>query len=213
MSQASSDRVGVVEQRGIELMPENERHGKPRDLFFMWLGTNTNVFLHYQRRALDFAGPQFSAKPAETAFLAQPRLPGHKGHARNARYARRSKGSACCSRWLRPAPSQAIGRIPCCGSCALAASRARSPGAPGSSTKTPCWRTGSASIRRRVSRRLHQRASDYFLPYSFVNYRVACRGAGRHRVIILISLQCVGRIFPLPCQRDYGSWGKRARIC
>jgi len=25
-------------------VPENERHGKPRDLFFMWLGTNTNVF-------------------------------------------------------------------------------------------------------------------------------------------------------------------------
>src|SRR5258707_7807178 len=37
-------RSGVVEQRGIELVPENERHGKPRDLFFMWLGTNTNVF-------------------------------------------------------------------------------------------------------------------------------------------------------------------------
>ena len=44
MSRASDDRVGVVEQRGIELVPENERHGKPRDLFFMWLGTNTNVF-------------------------------------------------------------------------------------------------------------------------------------------------------------------------
>jgi purine-cytosine permease-like protein len=44
MSQVQDDRVGVVEQRGIELVPENERHGKPRDLFFMWLGTNTNVF-------------------------------------------------------------------------------------------------------------------------------------------------------------------------
>src|SRR3982074_2198365 len=44
MSTAHDTKVGVVEQRGIELVPENERHGKPRDLFFMWLGTNTNVF-------------------------------------------------------------------------------------------------------------------------------------------------------------------------
>ncbi len=44
MSTSHDTQVGVVEQRGIELVPENERHGKPRDLFFMWLGTNTNVF-------------------------------------------------------------------------------------------------------------------------------------------------------------------------
>src|SRR5258706_9236998 len=44
MSKAHDVQVGVVEQRGIELVPANERHGKPRDLFFMWLGTNTNVF-------------------------------------------------------------------------------------------------------------------------------------------------------------------------
>ncbi len=37
-------RAGVVEQRGIELVPANERHGRPRDLFFMWLGTNASVF-------------------------------------------------------------------------------------------------------------------------------------------------------------------------
>ncbi len=44
MSTPHDDRVGVVEQRGIDLVPDSERHGKPRDLFFMWLGTNTNVF-------------------------------------------------------------------------------------------------------------------------------------------------------------------------
>ncbi len=44
MNVPHDDRVGVVEQRGIDLVPDSERHGKPRDLFFMWLGTNTNVF-------------------------------------------------------------------------------------------------------------------------------------------------------------------------
>lgn len=44
MSTSHDTQVGVVEQRGIDLVPENERHGRPRDLFFMWLGTNTNVF-------------------------------------------------------------------------------------------------------------------------------------------------------------------------
>lgn len=44
MSAAHDSQAGVVEQRGIELVPESERHGKPRDLFFMWLGTNANVF-------------------------------------------------------------------------------------------------------------------------------------------------------------------------
>jgi len=44
MSTLHDTQVGAVEQRGIELVPESERHGRPRDLFFMWLGTNTNVF-------------------------------------------------------------------------------------------------------------------------------------------------------------------------
>lgn len=44
MSTQYNDRTGVVEQRGIELVPDSERHGKPLDLFFMWLGTNANVF-------------------------------------------------------------------------------------------------------------------------------------------------------------------------
>jgi nucleobase:cation symporter-1, NCS1 family len=37
-------QVGEIEQRGIDLVPAEERHGRPRDLFFMWFGTNTNVF-------------------------------------------------------------------------------------------------------------------------------------------------------------------------
>ena len=44
MSIPHDTQAGVVEQRGIDLVPVSERHGRPRDLFFMWLGTNTNVF-------------------------------------------------------------------------------------------------------------------------------------------------------------------------
>jgi len=44
LSTSHDTQVGAVEQRGIELVPESERHGRPRDLFFMWFGTNTNVF-------------------------------------------------------------------------------------------------------------------------------------------------------------------------
>lgn len=36
--------ASMVEQRGIDAVPENERHGRPRDLFFLWFGTNANVF-------------------------------------------------------------------------------------------------------------------------------------------------------------------------
>ena len=42
--ETSRDEVFVIEQRGIALVPPEERHGKPRDLFWMWLGTNLNVF-------------------------------------------------------------------------------------------------------------------------------------------------------------------------
>ena len=33
-----------VESHGIDLIPQSERHGRPRDLFGMWLGGNLNVF-------------------------------------------------------------------------------------------------------------------------------------------------------------------------
>lgn len=42
--QHPDDQVFEIEQRGIQLVPAAERHGRPRDLFFMWLGTNLNVF-------------------------------------------------------------------------------------------------------------------------------------------------------------------------
>ncbi len=35
---------GPVEQRGIDLVPVQNRYGKPRDLFFLWAGTTTNIF-------------------------------------------------------------------------------------------------------------------------------------------------------------------------
>jgi purine-cytosine permease-like protein len=44
MSATQEPHAGTIEQRGIDIVPENERHGRPRDLFFLWLGTNTNVF-------------------------------------------------------------------------------------------------------------------------------------------------------------------------
>ena len=34
----------ILETHGIDLIPVAERHGRPRDLFGMWLGTNLNVF-------------------------------------------------------------------------------------------------------------------------------------------------------------------------
>jgi nucleobase:cation symporter-1, NCS1 family len=42
--QHPDDQVLEIEQRGIQLVPATSRHGKPSDLFFMWLGTNLNVF-------------------------------------------------------------------------------------------------------------------------------------------------------------------------
>ena len=44
MSTTQGPQVGTIEQRGIDEVPASERHGRPRDLFWMWLGTNTNVF-------------------------------------------------------------------------------------------------------------------------------------------------------------------------
>lgn len=49
MSQAvlaapAPDAPPGIETHGIDLIPEPERHGRPRDLFGMWLGANLNVF-------------------------------------------------------------------------------------------------------------------------------------------------------------------------
>jgi NCS1 family nucleobase:cation symporter-1 len=37
------DRVGVIETRGIEPVPDGERHGRPIGLFWMWFGANMGV--------------------------------------------------------------------------------------------------------------------------------------------------------------------------
>src|SRR5579875_3977171 len=34
----------AIEQRGISLVEDHNRHGRARDLFWMWFGTNINVF-------------------------------------------------------------------------------------------------------------------------------------------------------------------------
>jgi purine-cytosine permease-like protein len=43
MSRASREHVGVIETRGIDPVPNQERHGKPLDLFWMWFGANMGV--------------------------------------------------------------------------------------------------------------------------------------------------------------------------
>jgi purine-cytosine permease-like protein len=39
-----ADTPSTIELHGIDLIPPGERHGRPRDLFGMWLGTNLNIF-------------------------------------------------------------------------------------------------------------------------------------------------------------------------
>ncbi|GAA4600705.1 purine-cytosine permease-like protein [Actinoplanes octamycinicus] len=36
------DRAGQIEQRGIEYVPDAERHGRPRELFALWAAPNVN---------------------------------------------------------------------------------------------------------------------------------------------------------------------------
>jgi len=43
MSSEARDRVGVIETRGIEPVPDSERRGKPIGLFWMWFGANMGV--------------------------------------------------------------------------------------------------------------------------------------------------------------------------
>jgi NCS1 family nucleobase:cation symporter-1 len=64
-----------VEARGIDLIPESERHGSPRDLFGMWLGGNLNVFYVVNgavviSMGLSFAQSLFAIAAGNLAFLA-----------------------------------------------------------------------------------------------------------------------------------------------
>src|SRR5215218_8323793 len=38
-----ADRVGRIEVRGIEVIPDSDRHGHPRELFFVWGTANLTV--------------------------------------------------------------------------------------------------------------------------------------------------------------------------
>jgi nucleobase:cation symporter-1, NCS1 family len=38
-----TDRVGSIEVRGVEVIPESDRHGHPRELFFVWMTSNVTV--------------------------------------------------------------------------------------------------------------------------------------------------------------------------
>jgi nucleobase:cation symporter-1, NCS1 family len=40
--EVSSDEFGRIEQRGIDFIPAEERHGKPRELFAVWAAANIN---------------------------------------------------------------------------------------------------------------------------------------------------------------------------
>lgn len=43
MSESSRQRVGVIETRGIEPVPDAERHGRPLEMFWTWFGANMGV--------------------------------------------------------------------------------------------------------------------------------------------------------------------------
>ena len=57
---ATVDQFGSVEVKGIELIAENERHGRASDLFWMWMGSNTNIFYPVNGALLIFFGLSFS---------------------------------------------------------------------------------------------------------------------------------------------------------
>jgi hypothetical protein len=50
-----ADRVGAIEVRGIQVIPESDRHGEPRKLFFVWMTSNVTVLLNEAREAVGTA--------------------------------------------------------------------------------------------------------------------------------------------------------------
>jgi NCS1 family nucleobase:cation symporter-1 len=56
----ASDKVFAIEQRGISLVGQQERHGRARDLFWMWLGSNLNVFYPVNGALVIYFGLSFS---------------------------------------------------------------------------------------------------------------------------------------------------------
>ncbi|HWF52553.1 MAG TPA: cytosine permease [Solirubrobacteraceae bacterium] len=43
MTEPNADQVGHVEVRGVEVIPDSDRHGRPRELFSVWLTSNITV--------------------------------------------------------------------------------------------------------------------------------------------------------------------------
>ncbi len=54
-----NDELFRIEQRGIDLVPPEERHGKPLDLFWMWMGSNLNVFYPVNGALVIYLGLSF----------------------------------------------------------------------------------------------------------------------------------------------------------
>jgi NCS1 family nucleobase:cation symporter-1 len=42
----ATDRAGHIEQHGIDVIPASERHGRPRELFWVWMSANV-VYLYF----------------------------------------------------------------------------------------------------------------------------------------------------------------------
>jgi NCS1 family nucleobase:cation symporter-1 len=64
-----------VESHGIDLIPDSERHGRPRDLFGLWLGSNLNLFYVVNgavviSMGLSFAQSLIAIVAGNLAFLA-----------------------------------------------------------------------------------------------------------------------------------------------
>ncbi len=53
------DAFGAIETHGIDLISSEERHGKPTDLFWMWMGSNLNIFYPVNGALLIFFGLSF----------------------------------------------------------------------------------------------------------------------------------------------------------
>jgi NCS1 family nucleobase:cation symporter-1 len=54
------DELFKVEQRGIDLVPTGSRRGRPVDLFWMWMGSNLNVFYPVNGALVIYFGLSFA---------------------------------------------------------------------------------------------------------------------------------------------------------
>ena len=56
----TDDALFTIEQRGIDLVGPEARHGKPIDLFWMWMGSNLNIFYPVNGALVIYFGLSFS---------------------------------------------------------------------------------------------------------------------------------------------------------